>query len=72
MKYLDYVTVILVIIGALNWGLIGFAHVNLVASVFGDSLLSSLVYGLVGLSGLDLAIRLATRPEPFLPHMTHA
>ena len=43
------------IIGALNWGLVGVANVNLVESIFGaDSALSRIVYGLVGLSGLAL------------------
>lgn len=72
MKTLDLVTVILVIIGALNWGLIGVFHINLVMSIFGDTVLSTLVYTLVGLSGLYLAIRLIARPEPFLPHTMHA
>ena len=44
----------LVIIGALNWGLIGFFNFDLVASVFGgqDALLAKIVYAIVGLSGL--------------------
>ncbi|MEI8194471.1 MAG: DUF378 domain-containing protein [Phycisphaerae bacterium] len=71
MKTLDITTIVLVIIGALNWGLIGVAHVNLVMVLFGDTVVSSLIYALVGLSGLYLAIRLLARPEPFLPHMTH-
>jgi uncharacterized membrane protein YuzA (DUF378 family) len=45
---------VLVIIGAINWGLIGFFQFDLVASIFGgqDSALSRIIYGLVGLSGL--------------------
>ena len=44
----------LVIIGALNWGLIGFFNFDLVASIFGgqDALLAKIVYAIVGLSGL--------------------
>lgn len=43
------------IIGALNWGLIGLANFNLVDQIFGaGSLLSRLIYILVGLSGLAL------------------
>lgn len=46
---------IIAIIGAINWGLVGVANVNLVDSVFGSgSVLSRIVYGLVGLSGLAL------------------
>lgn len=51
---LDRIALILVIIGALNWGLIGFAEFDLVASLFGgqDALLSRIVYSLVGVAGL--------------------
>ena len=43
----------LVIIGAINWGLIGLFQFDLVATLFGAmSILSRIVYGLVGLSGL--------------------
>lgn len=53
MKVLDTIALILVIIGALNWGLIGIFDFNLVDSIFGDmSLISRIVYGLVGISGL--------------------
>lgn len=53
MKTLDYIALIFVIIGAINWGLIGFLGFNLVTFCFGSmSLLSSIVYGLVGICGL--------------------
>lgn len=57
MKKLDVIAAALVMIGALNWGLAGVFHLDLVASVFGmrfgeTSALTSVVYGLVGLSGL--------------------
>lgn len=46
---------IVAIIGALNWGLIGVANINLVDLIFGaGSVLSRVVYTLVGLSGLAL------------------
>jgi len=46
---------VLVIIGAINWGLVGFFKYDLVASIFGDmSTLSRIIYDLVGLSGLYL------------------
>ena len=61
MKKLDVIAAALVIIGALNWGLAGVFHLDWVAAVFGmkfgeTSVLSSLVYGLVGLSGLYQAL----------------
>ena len=53
MKILDYAALALVIIGAINWGLIGFFGFDLVRVLFGDmSLLSRIVYALVGISGL--------------------
>ena len=54
-KTLDYTALTLAIIGAVNWGLIGFFDFNLVSSLFGGmSWLSRVIYGLVGLCGLYL------------------
>lgn len=54
-KALDYTALTLAIIGAVNWGLIGFLDFNLVASIFGGmSWISRIIYGLVGLCGLYL------------------
>ncbi len=57
MKTLDILAVVLLVVGGLNWGLVGIAHFDLVATVFGmkfgeTSALSSVVYILVGLSAL--------------------
>lgn len=53
MKALDYTALIISIIGAINWGLIGFFRFDLVAFLLGDmTLLSRIVYALVGLAGL--------------------
>jgi uncharacterized protein len=53
MKALNLITLLLVIIGGLNWGLVGLFDVNLVAALFGaGSVLSRIVYVLVGLSAL--------------------
>lgn len=53
MKFLDALALLLIIIGAINWGLIGFFQFDLVATLFGDmSALSRIVYGLVGIAGL--------------------
>ena len=49
-KGIDYTILTIAIIGAINWGLIGFFRFDLVAFLFGDmSLLSRIVYGLVGI-----------------------
>ena len=54
-KFLDYIALIITIIGAINWGLIGFFKFDLVAWLFGNmSLLSRIVYALVGICGLYL------------------
>ncbi|KGO98971.1 DUF378 domain-containing protein [Novilysobacter defluvii] len=54
MKTLNLVTLVLVIIGGINWGLVGLAQFDLVAAIFGgqDAALSRIVYVLVGLSAL--------------------
>ncbi|MEW9051870.1 MAG: DUF378 domain-containing protein [Neobacillus sp.] len=54
MSTIQRIALILTIIGAINWGLIGFFQFDLVASIFGgqDSALSRIVYGLVGIAGL--------------------
>lgn len=53
MSTLDWIVVILVVVGALNWGLVGLFGLDLVATLFGAmSLLSRIVYVLVGLAGL--------------------
>ncbi len=55
MKTFNIVALTVVIIGAVNWGLIGLFNFNLVAFLFGDmTLLSRIVYSLVGLCGLYL------------------
>lgn len=55
MKFLDSAALTLVIIGAVNWGLIGFFSFDLVAFLFGSmSWLSRIIYGLVGICGLYL------------------
>ena len=53
MKIIDKIALLLVIIGAINWGLIGIFNFNLVSTLFGDmSIISRIVYILVGISGI--------------------
>ena len=53
MKTLDYIILVLIIVGALNWGLIAFFQFDLVRVIFGNmSMFSRIVYAVVGLSGL--------------------
>ncbi len=53
MKTLDYISLVLVVVGAINWGLIGLFDIDLVRVIFGEmSMLSRIVYILVGIGGL--------------------
>ena len=57
MKTLNVISSVLVIVGALNWGLVGIAHFDLVAAIFGmrfgeTSAITSLIYTLVAVSGV--------------------
>lgn len=61
MRTLDVAAAALVIIGALNWGLAGAFHLDLVAMLFGmtfgqTSAMSTVVYSLIGLAGLYQAL----------------
>ena len=54
-RFLLYFSLTVALIGAINWGLIGFFNLNLVALLFGSmSWISRIIYGLVGLCGLYL------------------
>jgi len=52
MKLVVTISVILLIIGGLNWGLIGIAQYNLVESLFGTGTLTVIIYDLVGLAAV--------------------
>ena len=53
MKVIDTIALVLVIIGAINWGLIGIFNFNLVDAIFGTmSVISRIIYTLVGIAGL--------------------
>ena len=59
MKLLDVIAAVLLIIGGLNWGLVGLFEFDLVATIFGgvDSGLARLIYVLVGVSAVYQAIQ---------------
>ena len=53
MKAVDIIALILIIIGAIIWGLIGFFQFDLVAAIFGDmSTFSRIIYAIIGIAGL--------------------
>lgn len=58
MNRLDVLAAVLLVIGGLNWGLVGLFNFDLVATIFGSgAMISRLVYILVGLSGLYQAFQ---------------
>lgn len=53
METLQKIALVFTVIGAINWGLIGFFDFNLVANLFGDtSMLSRIIYMIVGIAGI--------------------
>ncbi len=57
LNALDWIALVLVIVGGLNWGLVGLFDFDLVATIFGDmSVLSRIVYILVGLSAVYMIV----------------
>ncbi len=58
MKTMDVVAAALLVVGGLNWGLVGVLGFDLVAAIFGDaSALSRIIYSLVGLGALYQAMQ---------------
>jgi len=57
MNLLDWIVLILVVVGGLNWGLVGILGVDLVAAIFGAmTMLTRIVYSLVGLAALYMLV----------------
>lgn len=58
MKSMDVVAAVLVVVGAVNWGLVGLFQFDLVAALFGDAtIVSRIVYSLVGFAGIFQALQ---------------
>jgi uncharacterized membrane protein YuzA (DUF378 family) len=71
MKFnsIDWLALVLVVVGGLNWGLIGAFDFNLVDSIFGEgSALSRIVYTLVGLSAVYLVYTATKVARPVTQH----
>ncbi len=60
MKTIDVLVAVLLVVGGLNWGLVGLFQFDLVASIFGgqSAVISRIVYSLVGFSALYQAIQI--------------
>jgi uncharacterized membrane protein YuzA (DUF378 family) len=72
-KTAEWIALTLVVVGAVNWGLVGLAQFDLVAALFGgqSAPLSRIVYGLVGIAGLALVV-LRSRDELAHQHLVSA
>jgi len=69
MTTVHWISLILVIIGAINWGLVGLFQFDLVAAIFGgeQAVLARVLYTLVGIAGVVLAVT-STQRDPALQH----
>lgn len=56
MNALDWIAYVLLIVGGLNWGLVGVNDMNLVSMLLGEGMLANIVYILVGLSALYVLV----------------
>lgn len=70
MKTLDIISLVLLIVGGLNWALVGLFQFDLVAAIFGgpDAALSRIVYVLVGLAALYELTTIWTIPQRWGTH----
>lgn len=60
MNMIQKIALVFTIIGAINWGLIGLFNFNLVEAIFGNSLLSAIIYMVVGIAGIINIMLLST------------
>jgi uncharacterized membrane protein YuzA (DUF378 family) len=64
LKTVDTIALVLVLIGAINWGLVGLFSFDLVATIFGDMTTASrIVYTLVGIAGVYTLVSLPSMPR---------
>ena len=52
MMWFDWIAYVLLVVGGLNWGLVGAFNFNLVMYLLGEGLVANIVYGLVGISAV--------------------
>ena len=76
MRQVDALATVLLVVGAINWGLVGLARFDLVAALFGmqfgeTSPLTSVIYGLVGVAGLYRAVAFNALQRQTAPLATH-
>ena len=71
MNILQKVCLIFTLIGALNWGLVGIFDFNLVSAIFGDSVLTRVVYAIVGICAVVNIMLLFVDFDNFEHHEHH-
>lgn len=76
MKLFDVIAAVLVVVGALNWGLVSVARFDLVAALFGLAFgqvsgVTAVVYGLVGIAGLYQALFWKRVQSRWIPTAVH-
>ena len=63
MKTWKIIGLVLIIIGGINWGLVGFFNYNLVDSIFGvGSFMARAIYAIVGIASLAMIIGMMSKP----------
>jgi uncharacterized membrane protein YuzA (DUF378 family) len=71
MKTLDVIATILILIGALNWGLVGFFNFNLVQALFGQlTVISRVIYAVVGIAALYYIVEWSAMQERWASGLT--
>ncbi|MHC5083545.1 MAG: DUF378 domain-containing protein, partial [Planctomycetota bacterium] len=66
LNTLTIISLVLLIIGALNWGFVGFFNFDLVAALFGEmSFLARLIYGIVGIAAIVMLVELGVVIEHY-------
>jgi len=63
MNTIDWIAFVLLVVGGLNWGLVGAFKFDLVQAIFGANVVSDIVYILVGISAIAAIISAATKKE---------
>jgi uncharacterized membrane protein YuzA (DUF378 family) len=73
LHIVDIIALVLLVIGGLNWGLVGIARINVVSTIFGSlELLARIVYTLVGIAGIYAIVRFPTLAHVETHAPTHA
>jgi uncharacterized membrane protein YuzA (DUF378 family) len=74
LRTVDIIALVLVLVGAINWGLVGLFGFDLVAAIFGEmTALSRIIYTLVGAAGVYTLVALPSMPRRWsLPARTEA